>query len=152
VAASAIRKEHAMTLTIPGTATPSATSDAHANDVTTEHASTEPAAVGWFPVCEVEALEPSWGEAVLVEGHQIALVLASPGELYAVDHRDPVTSSYVMARGIVGSRGDRATIASPLLKQVYDLQTGACLDDPALALAVYRTRVVGGMVEIEVAA
>jgi nitrite reductase (NADH) small subunit len=151
VAASAIRKEHAMTLTIPGTATPSA-SDARANDVSTEPASTEPASVGWFPVCEVEALEPSWGEAVLVEGHQIALVLASPGELYAVDHRDPVTSSYVMARGIVGSRGDRATIASPLLKQVYDLQTGACLDDPALALAVYRTRVVGGMVEIEVAA
>lgn len=146
-----------MTLTIPGTATPSATSDARANDVSTEPASTEPAStepasVGWFPVCEVEALEPSWGEAVLVEGHQIALVLASPGELYAVDHRDPVTSSYVMARGIVGSRGDRATIASPLLKQVYDLQTGACLDDPALALAVYRTRVVGGMVEIEVAA
>ncbi len=140
-----------MTLTIPGTATPSA-SDARANDVSTEPASTEPASVGWFPVCEVEALEPSWGEAVLVEGHQIALVLASPGELYAVDHRDPVTSSYVMARGIVGSRGDRATIASPLLKQVYDLQTGACLDDPALALAVYRTRVVGGMVEIEVAA
>jgi nitrite reductase (NADH) small subunit len=152
VAASAIRKEHAMTLTIPGTAVPSATSDARANDVSTEPASTEPASVGWFPVCEVEALEPSWGEAVLVEGHQIALVLASPGELYAVDHRDPVTSSYVMARGIVGSRGDRATIASPLLKQVYDLQTGACLDDPALALAVYRTRVVGGMVEIEVAA
>jgi nitrite reductase (NADH) small subunit len=141
-----------MTLTIPGPATPSATSDAHANDVTTELVSTEPASVGWFPVCEVEALEPSWGEAVLVEGHQIALVLASPGELYAVDKRDPVTSSYVMARGIVGSRGDRATIASPLLKQVYDLQTGACLDDPALALAVYRTRVVGGMVEIEVAA
>lgn len=141
-----------MTLTIPGTATPSATSDARANDVSTGPASTEPASVGWFPVCEVEALEPSWGEAVLVEGHQIALVLASPGELYAVDHRDPVTSSYVMARGIVGSRGDRATIASPLLKQVYDLQTGACLDDPALALAVYRTRVVGGMVEVEVAA
>ncbi len=141
-----------MTLTIPGTATPSATSDARANDVSTEPASTEPASVGWFPVCEVEALEPSWGEAVLVEGRQIALVLASPGELYAVDHRDPVTSSYVMARGIVGSRGERATIASPLLKQVYDLQTGACLDDPALALAVYRTRVVGGMVEIEVAA
>jgi nitrite reductase (NADH) small subunit len=118
---------------------------------TTDQApASEPARVGWFPVCEVDVLEPSWGEAALVAGRQIALVLAAPGELYAVDHRDPATSSYVMARGIVGSRGDRATIASPLLKQVYDLQTGACLDDPALALAVYRTRVVGGMVEVEV--
>ena len=135
------------------TVTISTASEATASEAASEAArESEPASVGWFPVCEVEVLEPSWGEAVLVEGRQIALVLASPGELYAVDHRDPVTSSYVMARGIVGSRGDRATLASPLLKQVYDLQTGACLDDPALALAVYRTRVVGGMVEIEVAA
>jgi nitrite reductase (NADH) small subunit len=73
-----------MTLTIPGTASAHLEQPASA---------TEPAAVGWFPVCEVETLEPSWGEAVLVEGRQIALVLASPGELYAVDHRDPVTSS-----------------------------------------------------------
>ena len=129
-----------MTLTIPA---PAASGNADA---------TEPAAVAWHAVCEVDELEPAWGEAVVVEGHQIALVLVEPGELYAVDHRDPVTSSYVMARGIVGSRGDRATIASPLLKQVYDLQTGACLDDPALALATYRTRVVGGMIEVEVAA
>ncbi|AYF98594.1 nitrite reductase small subunit NirD [Protaetiibacter intestinalis] len=131
-----------MSITIPGPTASAAADDER----------TEPAAVGWFPVCEADALEPAWGEAVFVEGRQIALVLAAPGELYAVDHRDPVTSSYVMARGIVGSRGDRATIASPLLKQVYDLQTGACLDDPALALATYRTRVVGGMVEVEVAA
>lgn len=129
-----------MTLTIPASA---ASGNA---------AASEPAAVAWHPVCEIDELEPAWGEAVVVEGHQIALVLVEPGELYAVDHRDPVTSSFVMARGIVGSRGDRATIASPLLKQVYDLQTGACLDDPALALATYRTRVVGGMIEIEVAA
>ena len=67
----------------------------------------------WHPVCAVDALEPTWGEAVLVAGRQVALVLVEPGELYAIDHRDPVTSAYVMARGIVGSRGDRATIASP---------------------------------------
>lgn len=113
---------------------------------------TEPAAVAWHRVCPLDALEPTWGEAVLVDGRQIALVLVEPGELYAIDHRDPVTSAYVMARGIVGSRGDRPTIASPLLKQVYDLQTGACLDDPGLAVATYRTRVVAGEVEVEVAA
>jgi nitrite reductase (NADH) small subunit len=136
-----------MSLTIPGTSREQANESRESTPL-----GHEPASVGWFPVCELDELEPDWGEAVLVEGRQIALVLAAPGELYAVDHRDPVTSSYVMARGIVGSRGERPTIASPLLKQVYDLQTGACLDDPALALAVYRTRVVGGMIEIEVAA
>jgi nitrite reductase (NADH) small subunit len=105
---------------------------------------------GWHPVCGADELEPAWPEAALVADRQIALVMLAPDEVYAVDHRDPKTSSYVMARGIVGSRGDRPTIASPLLKQVYDLQTGACLDDPALALATYRTRIVGGMVEVEV--
>ena len=129
-----------MTLTLPD------------RTLTLHDETTQPAAVAWHPVCAIDALEPTWGEAVLVEVRQIALVLVEPGELYAIDHRDPVTSAYVMARGIVGSRGDRATIASPLLKQVYDLQTGACLDDPGLAVSTYRTRVVAGTVEVEVAA
>jgi nitrite reductase (NADH) small subunit len=104
----------------------------------------------WRVACGVDDLEPAWGEAVLVDGAQIALVMVGPDEIYAVDNRDPKTDAYVMARGIVGSRGERATLASPLLKQVYDLATGACLDDPALLLDTYRTRVVGGMIEIEV--
>lgn len=104
----------------------------------------------WRVACGVDDLEPAWGEAVLVDGAQIALVVVGPDEIYAVDNRDPKTDAYVMARGIVGSRGERATLASPLLKQVYDLATGACLDDPALLLDTYRTRVVGGMIEIEV--
>jgi nitrite reductase (NADH) small subunit len=111
----------------------------------------DPAAVAWRAVCPVDELEPAWPEAAMVDGRQIAVVRVESDEVYAVDHRDPKTASYVMARGIVGSRGDRPTIASPLLKQVYDLQTGACLDDPALALATYRTRIVGGMIEVEVA-
>ena len=48
-----------------------------------------------------------------------------------MDHHDPHTGAPVMARGIVGSRGDRPTIASPLHKQVYDLGTGECFSDAA---------------------
>ena len=69
-----------------------------------------------------------------------------------MSHRDPGTHAYVMARGIVGSKGDRPTIASPLLKQVYDLGTGACFADPELTLRTFPTRVVDGYVEVEVAA
>ena len=53
------------------------------------------------------------------------------------------------ARGIIGSKGERPTIASPLLKEVYDLGTGECFSDPALHLKTFRTRVVGGFIEIE---
>ena len=79
----------------------------------------------WERACPVDELEPSWGEALLLRMKQIALVLVSPREIYAVSHRDPATGAFVMARGIVGSKGDRPTIASPLLKQVYDLGTGS---------------------------
>lgn len=106
----------------------------------------------WERACAVSDLEPSWGEAALVRMRQIALFLLSPTEIYAVAHCDPHTSAYVMARGIVGSKGDRPTIASPLHKEVYDLETGECFSNPALALPTFQTRVVGGFIQVAVAA
>jgi nitrite reductase (NADH) small subunit len=103
----------------------------------------------WKPACEVADLEPGWGEVALIGALQIALVRLSDEEVYAVDHHDPRTGAPVMARGIVGSRGDRPSIASPLHKEVYDLGTGECFTDSALALRTYRTRIVGGMIEVE---
>lgn len=106
----------------------------------------------WERTCRVDDLEPSWGEAALVRSRQIALFLVSADEIYATDHMDPRTSSPVMARGILGSKGERPTIASPLHKEVYDLGTGECFTDPALFLLTFRTRVVGGFIEVEVPA
>lgn len=111
----------------------------------------------WERACHVADLEPSWGEALLLRMKQIALFMISPTEVYAVSHRDPLGEAPVMARGIVGSRfvpavGDRPTIASPLLKQVYDLGTGECFSDASLSLPTFRTRVVGGFIEVEVPA
>lgn len=112
-------------------------------------------ALVWSPVCLLADLETGWAEAALVGDHQVALVSFGHGELYAVSHIDPHTGAPVMARGIVGSRhvedaGHRPTIASPLLKQVYDLGTGSCFSDPALTLTTYRSRVVDGVVEVGV--
>ena len=104
----------------------------------------------WERACAVTDLEPSWGEAALIRMKQIALFLLSPTEIYAVDHRDPHTEAHVMARGLVGSKGDRPTIASPLHKEVYDLGTGECFTNPALVLNTYQTRVVGGYIEVAV--
>lgn len=113
-------------------------------------ASEPPPAGAWERACRIDDLEPSWGEAALIRAKQIALFLLAPGEVYAVAHRDPRTRSFVMARGIVGSRGERPTVASPLHKEVYDLGTGECFTDPALVLQTYRTRVVAGFIEVEV--
>ena len=88
------------------------------------------------------------GEAALVGGKQVALFRTTPDEVLAVSQQDPATLANVMARGIVGSRGSRPTIASPLHKEVYDLQTGECFTNPELRLATYSTRLVDGYLEV----
>jgi nitrite reductase (NADH) small subunit len=113
---------------------------------------TEASKSRWERACAIDELEPWWGEALLIRMRQIAIFLISPREIYAVSHRDPATDAFVMARGILGSKGDRPTVASPLLKQVYDLGTGECFADPSLLLQTFRTRVVGGFIEVEVPA
>ncbi len=109
-----------------------------------------PTASGWHRVCAIDELEPAWGEAALVGGKQVALFRTTPDEVLAVSQQDPATLSNVMARGIVGSRGSRPTIASPLHKEVYDLETGECFTNPELRLTSYATRMVDGYVEVAV--
>ena len=97
-------------------------------------------------VCAVAELDPLWGEAALVNGHQVALFLLPDGSLYAVSNRDPATGSFVISRGIVGSRGTHRTIASPLHKEVYDLETGECYTTATLSLPTFEVDVVEGRV------
>ncbi|MCG2620492.1 nitrite reductase small subunit NirD [Arthrobacter sp. I2-34] len=108
--------------------------------------------IQWHRVCQVDDLEPCWGEAALVAGRQLALFRISDSEVYAVDQRDPATGAYVMARGIVGSSGPRATIASPLHKEVYLLETGECLAGPEHYLPAYPVRIEDGAVVVGLAA
>ena len=108
-------------------------------------------AADWTNVCTIDQLEPLWGEAALVDGEQLALILLPDGALYAVTNRDPATGSFVMSRGIVGSKGDRPTVASPLHKQVYDLETGECFTSPDYSLRTFPVRVDGGVVQVHLA-
>ncbi|WP_245933596.1 nitrite reductase small subunit NirD [Arthrobacter livingstonensis] len=102
----------------------------------------------WHRVCRVAELDDSWGEAALVGGRQVALFRVGERSVFAVSHADPATRANVMARGIVGSRGNTHTIASPLHKEVYSLATGECFGNPELHLGTYQVRVVDGAVEV----
>jgi len=106
----------------------------------------------WTVVCRLDDLEPERGVAVLVAGRQIALFRTYDGDVHALDHLDPFSNAHVMARGIVGSRGDLPMVMSPMYKQAFDLHTGQCLDDPSVAVATYPVRVEEGVVEVAVAA
>jgi nitrite reductase (NADH) small subunit len=87
--------------------------------------------------------------AALVDGRQIAIFRTFDDEIYAIDHRDPFTGVYVLARGIVGNRGDVPTVASPLHKQVFDLRSGVCLDDATVCVRTYAVRVRDDVVELD---
>ncbi|WP_078901357.1 nitrite reductase (NAD(P)H) small subunit [Actinacidiphila yeochonensis] len=84
----------------------------------------------WTPVCDQADLVPGRGVAVLTAGgEQVAVFLDRAGGLHALDNRDPFSGAYVISRGILGSRGDAPTVASPMYKQVFDLRDGRCLDE-----------------------
>jgi nitrite reductase (NADH) small subunit len=102
----------------------------------------------WVDVCGYDQLTPGRGVAALVRGVQVAVFRDGAGEVYAVGNQDPFSGAYVIARGIVGSRGGTPTVASPMYKQVFDLRTGRCLDDEPVALPVYPVRVREGVVQV----
>ena len=107
--------------------------------------------VRWMDVCALDDLEPFWGEAALVGGHQVALVRLPGDRVFAVGNLDPVAGAFVMSHGIVGSRGERPTIASPLHKEVYDLESGDRLGAHGPGLGSYPVRVTDGRVEVRIA-
>ncbi|GAA2350389.1 nitrite reductase small subunit NirD [Streptomyces cuspidosporus] len=102
----------------------------------------------WFAVCDLADLTPGRGVAALLpDGAQVAVFLDRAGRAYAIDNRDPFTGAYVLSRGLLGSAGGRPFVASPLLKQRFDLETGRCLDDDGVAVQAYPARTTGGPVE-----
>jgi nitrite reductase (NADH) small subunit len=96
----------------------------------------------WAPACPYDGLIPCRGVAVLLpDGSQAALFRLDDGSLRAVGNIDPFSGAAVISRGIVGDRGGRAVVQSPIKKQAFALDDGSCLDNPDVALPVYRTRV-----------
>lgn len=111
----------------------------------------EPSTRGWVTVCPVHRLLPERAVAALVHGVHVAVVRTADGSLHAVGNRDPFTGASVLSRGIVGSRGPgpgTPTLTSPLHKQVFDLTTGRCVDDPDVGVPVHPVRVWAGMVQV----
>ena len=102
----------------------------------------------WIRICAYERMQPERGVAALIEGVQVAVFRTHAGDLYAVGNQDPFTGAFVLSRGIVGTRGEVPTVASPLHKQVFDLRTGWCLDDETVRIPVFDVRVIDGVVEI----
>ncbi|GAA2477065.1 nitrite reductase small subunit NirD [Streptomyces gobitricini] len=95
----------------------------------------------WLRICDDSVLTPGRGMAALLpDGRQVALFRDRAGRSYAIDNRDPFTGAQVLSRGLIGSAGGRPFVASPLLKQRFDLESGRCLDDEEVSVAVFELR------------
>ena len=99
-------------------------------------------------ICPYGRLPVERGVAALVDGEQVAVFRTADGDLHAVSNHDPFSGAMVLARGIVGSRGDRPVLVSPMHKHAFDLASGACVDDPAMSVPVHQVRLQGHVVEV----
>ncbi|WP_404287336.1 nitrite reductase small subunit NirD [Glutamicibacter arilaitensis] len=104
-------------------------------------------------VCRPDDLEPGWGETALLEGQQIALYRTESEDFFAASHHCPSSGAKVMARGILGDTsiaGQRVpTVACPLHKEVYRLDTGACLNSDSQPLPVHKLIEIEGQLWME---
>ncbi|MBC3871212.1 nitrite reductase small subunit NirD [Undibacterium oligocarboniphilum] len=93
----------------------------------------------WIPVCNLSDILPNTGVCALINGEQIAIFHIHDGEdrVFAIHNYDPNSEAAVLARGLVGSLGERIVVASPIYKHHFDLQTGECLEAPEHSVHAY---------------
>ena len=100
-------------------------------------------------VCGIERLIPGRGVAALLpDGRQVAIFRTTDDAVYALSNVDPFGCAAVLSRGIVGDADGVPMVASPLLKQRFDLKTGQCLDDESVTIRTYEVSVIDGVVHV----
>ncbi len=102
----------------------------------------------WTKICPLADLPVERGVTALVNGQAVAVFRTHDNVVYALGNHDPFSKASVLARGIVGTRGDIPFVASPMHKQAFDLRTGRCLDDDSVKVASYAVRVEDGVVMV----
>lgn len=104
----------------------------------------------WIKLCNKNDLIANSGIAALYEGQQIALFYIPnyKDEVFAIGNNDPFSGANVLARGLIGDLKGEPMVASPLYKQHFSLDTGACFEDEAIRVPVWPVRIHNGSVEI----
>ncbi|MGI9022768.1 MAG: nitrite reductase small subunit NirD [Acidimicrobiales bacterium] len=131
---------------------------------------TEAPTRNWIDVCSLDQMIVDRGVCAKVGPYQVAVFRVGHGrgdegatsgagperpsergdsdEVYALSNFDPFSKANVLSRGIVGCKGNRLKVASPVYKQSFDLTSGECLDDPSVSVPTFEVRVVDGHVQV----
>lgn len=99
-------------------------------------------------VATLDRLPVDRGVAAVVAGELVAVFRLADGRVFAIDHVEPFGGVPILARGLVGSVGDRPVVVSPLHKERFDLRTGECLDVEGHDVRVWPVRVDGASVVV----
>ena len=100
----------------------------------------------WVVVCKLNDIVPNTGVCALVGGRQVAVFRVDDNSVYAIDNHDPFSHTNVLSRGIVGDLKGELVVASPVYKQHFSLDSGQCLEDSAVRVAVFPVRLEGDRV------
>lgn len=107
----------------------------------------------YFPIAPVHAIPEGGGVCALVKGKRVAifhLLVSGEPRYFAVENRCPHWGEEVLWRGLTGNHGAELTVACPLHKRLFSLETGACLSGDVGSIAVYPLVVFQGMVYVKV--
>jgi 3-phenylpropionate/trans-cinnamate dioxygenase ferredoxin subunit len=112
----------------------------------------------WVDIGSVADIERDGRIVARVKGREVGVVSDGNGALHGIRNRCPHHGG-PLCLGTVGERveGDpgvyeltgRRTLRCPWHGWEFDLDTGACLDEPSLRTAVYPVRVEGGRIMLE---
>ncbi len=116
----------------------------------TPESSTDQMTETFVAVCRLDQIDREGGVTALVAGEAVAVFRTYDDQVFALSNYDPFGRASVLSRGIVGTKtvGEEQVpfVASPLLKQPFDLRTGACLDDPGVVVPTFDVRLEGDVV------
>lgn len=105
----------------------------------------------WTDVCAIEDIVPGTGVCALVDYQHVAVFRVGDDRFFAIDNIDPKSGASVLARGLLGTLGDRVVVASPMYKNHFDLSTGECLEVPEQSVRAHGVRVDGGRISVAMA-
>ncbi len=103
----------------------------------------------WVETAPVSAFEENGGQAVLIEGKQIAVFyFKEENEWYATDNTCPHRQQQALARGLVGTEGDEPKVACPFHKRSFSLKSGKCLSGDDYEINTYPVKIENEIVFI----
>ncbi|MGR6870899.1 nitrite reductase small subunit NirD [Pseudomonas sp. HK3] len=105
----------------------------------------------FIDVCALNDINLDTGVCALVNEQQVAIFRPAAGDgVFAVHNFDPIGKANVLSRGLISDVKGHLTVASPLYKQHFRLDTGECLEDETVRIATYQTKIENNRVLVAV--